>query len=80
MAISLFDIINRFTGNRIPPIMQGTKTIIRQLAEEERKLAELSNQNSQKTYSMIRQKEDISKIFEKYVNQDCSKDAYLFIK
>ena len=80
MAISLFNIINKFTGNRIPPIMQGTKAIIRQLAEEERKLAELSNQKSPKTYSMIREKEDISTIFEKYVNKNCSKDAYLFIK
>lgn len=80
MAISLFDIVNKFTGNRIPPIMQGTKAIIRQMAEEERKLAELSKQNSEKRYSMIREKEDISLIFEKYVNKDCSKDAYLFIK
>ncbi len=60
--------------------MQGTKAIIRQMAEEERKLAELSNKNSEKTYSMFREKEDISKIFEKYVNKNCSKDAYLFIK
>ena len=80
MAISLFDIINKFTGNGIPPIMQGTKAIIRQLAEEERKLAELGKQNAGKTYSMIREKENISTIFEKYVNKDCSKDAYLFIK
>ena len=77
---SLFDIINRFTGDKIPPIMRGTKAIIKKMAVEERKIAERNKARNEKIYSMVRQKEDISTIFTKYVNQDYKKEAYLFIK
>ena len=60
--------------------MQGTKAIITKLAEEERKIAEINQAQNHKVYSMIRQKEDISKIFTKYVNKDFNKEVYLFIK
>ena len=80
--MSFFEIINIVTKNGdIPPIMRGTKVIIKQLAREERKIAAMNDaMNSGKTYSMIRPKEDISDIFTKYVNQNFNKDAYLFIK
>lgn len=77
---SIMNIINKITGNKIPPIMRGTKAIISQMAEEERKIAELSKIKSDKVHSMIRQKEDMSDIFTKYVNKDFNKDIYLFIK
>lgn len=77
--MSLLDIFNKFNNNDIPPIMRGTKVMIKQLAREERKIAEM-NKTAEKSYSMVRQKEDISEIFTKYVNQSYNKDAYLFIK
>ena len=68
-------------GDNIPPIMRGTKVIIKQLAREEKKIAAMNDAlNSGKKYSMVRPKEDISDIFTKYVNQNFNKDAYLFIK
>jgi len=80
--ISLFEIVNIIKNNSsVPPIMRGTKAMIIQLAREERKIAELNRAaNENKKYSIIRQKEDISEIFTKYVNKDFNKDAYLFIK
>lgn len=78
--ISLFDIINKITGDRIPPIMRGTKAIIKKMAVEERKIYEMNKAKNEKIYSMVRQKEDISTIFTKYVNQDYNKELYLFIK
>ena len=77
--MTFFDIMNKFSGKDIPPIMRGTKALITQLAREERKIAEL-NKASPKEYSMMRPKEDMSEIFTKYVNKDFNKDAYLFIK
>ncbi len=78
--LSLFEIINKFTGNRIPPIMRGTKALIEQMAAEERKINELNRLKVEKAYTMVRPKEDISEIFAKYVHKDFNKDAYLFIK
>ena len=78
--MSFLEIIQSFSGKDIPPIMRGTKVMIKQNAREERKIAELNKLAVEKQYSMIRPKEDISEIFTKYVNKDFNKDAYLFIK
>ena len=78
--LSLFEIINKFTGNKIPPIMRGTKALIEQMAEEERKINEMNRLKTEKAYTMIRPKEEISEIFTKYVNKGYNKEAYLFIK
>jgi len=78
--MSFFDFINKYNNKDVPPIMRGTKLMIMQLAREERKISELNKSSPDKTYSMIRKKEDISEIFTKYVNQDFNKEAYLFIK
>ena len=78
--MSFTEIINIINGKDIPPIMRGTKVMIKQLAREEKKIAEMNKNNSQaKIYSMTRPKEDMSEIF-KYVKKDFNKDAYLFIK
>ena len=69
-----------FSNKNIPPIMRGTKAMIKRLAVEERKIEKMNKINAEKKYSMVRPKEDISKIFTKYVNQNFNKDAYLFIK
>ena len=79
--LSLFEeIISNLKGEKIPPIMRGTKALITQMAEEERKIQELNRLKNEKAYSMSRPKEDMSTIFTKYVNKDFNKDAYLFIK
>ncbi len=78
--MSFLEIIQSFSRKDIPPIMRGTKVMIKQIAREERKIAELNKLAVEKQYSMIRPKEDISGIFTKYVNKDFNKDAYLFIK
>ena len=72
--------MNKFCGKDIPPIMRGTKVLIKQLAREERKIAELNKASPDKLYGMTRPKEDMSEIFTKYVNKEFNKDAYLFIK
>lgn len=73
-------ISDSLAGNDIPPIMRGTKSIIQKMAVEERKIAEMNQAKSDKIYSMIREREDISSIFTKYVNQNFNKEVYLFIK
>ena len=78
--ISILEIFNNFTNKNIPPIMRGTKSIIKKMAVEERKIAEMNQARGDKIYSMVRDKEDISAIFTKYVNQDFNKEVYLFIK
>ena len=79
--MSFLEIIqNSFSRKDIPPIMRGTKVMIKQIAREERKIIELNRIAAEKKYSIIRPKEDISEIFTKYVNKDFNKDAYLFIK
>ena len=78
--MSFSEILQNFSRKDIPPIMRGTKVMIKQIAREERKIIEMNKLAAEKQYSMIRPKEDISEIFTKYVNKDFNKDAYLFIK
>ena len=76
----LFDIMNIFKNKDVPPILRGTKVMIKQLAREERKIATLNKASPQKGNYMTKPKEDMSEIFVKYVNKDFNKDAYLFVK
>ena len=78
--MSFSEILNMFNNNDIPPIMRGTKSIIKKMAVEERKIAEMNRAQSSRVYSMTRKKESMSIIFTKYVNSDFNKDLYLFIK
>ena len=80
--MSFFEIVNLVAkGGEIPPIMRGTKVMIKQLVREERKIAAMNEAaNLSKRNAMTRPKEDMAEIFTKYVNQDFNKDAYLFIK
>ncbi len=80
--MSFVEIVNLVRNNdQIPPIMRGTKVMIKQLAREERKIAELNAAaKKDKSHFIVRPREDIADIFTKYVNKDFNKDAYLFIK
>lgn len=79
--MSFFEVFNKITNqNDVPPIMRGTKAMIKKLAAEERKIIEMNKIKAEKNYRMIREKEDMSTIFTKYVNKDFNKEVYLFIK
>jgi hypothetical protein len=52
--MSFLEIIQSFNRKDIPPIMRGTKVMIKQIAREERKIAEMNKLNAEKQYSMIR--------------------------
>lgn len=73
-----FDII--FNKKDVPQILRGTKVMIKQLAREEKKIAELNKASPIKSHYMTKPKEDMSEIFVKYVNKDFNRDMYLFVK
>ena len=80
MMLWFYEILDIFKNKNVPPIMRGTKVIIKQIAREERRLANLCTSDNKKNYSMTRPKEDFSEFFTKYVNKDFNKESYLFIK
>ncbi len=73
-------IVNLFTKGKVPPVVGGAKAMIQQISAQERRITKMNATSPIRTYSMIREKENIADLFSHCVSKDFYKDAYQFIK